>query len=92
MRGEPGGGAKWCLVTVCLALGGVTSPAGTEAVKEHPEELELAVRRELYPGQAGVPLGLHLKPPTAHYSTCSRCGLRIPEVKTTQNLWSCRWW
>lgn len=42
MRGKPGGQTKGCLVTVQLASGGVTSPTGTEAVEESPEELELA--------------------------------------------------
>lgn len=92
MRGTPGGQAEGCLVTVQLASGGVTFPTGTEAVEEHPEELALATRREPRPGQAGAAIGLHLKPPTAHYSICSRCGLRIPEAKTTQNLWNCMWW
>lgn len=49
MRGKPGGQAKGCLVIVWLASGGVTSPTGTEAVKEHPGELELAIRREPRP-------------------------------------------
>lgn len=49
MRGKPGGQAEGCLVTVRLASGGVASLTGTEAVEEHPEELQLATRRECRP-------------------------------------------
>lgn len=47
MRGKPKGQTKGCLVTVWLASGGVTSPTGTEAVKEHPEDLELATQTQV---------------------------------------------
>ena len=46
LGGGPGGQAEGCLVTVQLASGGITSPTGTKAVEEHPEELELAAGRD----------------------------------------------
>lgn len=71
---------------VWLVSGGVTSLTGTEALTEHAGQLELAIRREPRPRPGWGCPWLSTEAPTAHCSTCSRCALRIPMERTTQNL------
>lgn len=91
MRGQPGAQAEGGLVTVRLASGGILSPTGTEAVEGHPEEPELATRRAPRPKPAWSCPWASSEAPPAHFSSCSRCRLGMPVLRTTQNLWSCLW-